>query len=76
MAHQYTPRMAARPIARNTPSGTSDPHGTGRRTRAISSAARRTTDRKNAAPVKDSMVGGRHSVIIFRMTGFVVRPAA
>jgi len=42
----------------------------------MSSTATTTTDRKNAAPVKDSMVGGCHSVIIFRITGFVVRPTA
>jgi hypothetical protein len=76
MAHQYTPRIAARAIARNTTSGSSDPHGTGRRTLAISSAATTTTDRKNAAPVYTSMLGGCHSVIVLRMTGFVARPAA
>ena len=76
MAHQYTPRMAARAIARNTTSDSSDPHGTGLRTLAISSAATTTIDRKNAAPVYVPMVGGCHSVIVLRMTGSVARSAA
>src|SRR4029450_6386513 len=76
MAHQYTPRIAARAITRNTTRDSNDPQGTGRRTLAHTSPPPAPTDRKNAAPVYTPMLGGCHSVIVLRMTGLVARPAA
>jgi hypothetical protein len=61
-AHQKTPRVANRPMAKKIPSDTREGHGVGLVRRARIAAAAR-TDTKKAAPEMSRTVGGCHSVM-------------